>query len=168
MTNIIGICDLVYFYLNLCVSIILRVNNETTKDKNMRPIHKQAIILSAELSDQTDIQNKHQTDTLEARLKQKNASYKHLVGSYKGIREASFLIEVNDNFNLFDAEALGCRFGQESVLVLDEDRNASLVTLNIKLDTVKIGKLKAITNKEAIKLEAWSYCPLNNQFYGVV
>lgn len=134
----------------------------------MRPINKKCVIISAEDSTCSDNFNKRETDELESILKKRNASYKHLVGSYRGHREASFLVELDDNFDLDSAKYYSHRFGQESILLLDEDRNASLHYLDDQWVDDRIGKLKAITNNEAIKLEAWSYCPLNNQFYGVL
>ena len=52
-------------------------------------------------------------------------------------------------------------------MYLDEDRNALLVYSD-DIDNVVLGKFRDITPKQAQKLDAWSYCPLNDQYYGVL
>ena len=131
----------------------------------MRPINKKAVIISAELTKCTDKTNKHNTDILETLIVKHGLSYKHLVGSYKGIREASFLVEYDTQLPLILDWAE--KLEQESVLLLDEDRNAQLFDFKDQQGVI-IGKLQAITSKQAIKLENFSYCPLNNQFFGVL
>jgi hypothetical protein len=135
----------------------------------MRPINKKSVILSAELSTKDDEYNKQVTKTLHGFLNKNKIPFKELVGHYKGHNESSVLIELSDKFNLRQANDLSQWYDQECLMILDEDRNAIIYNeTDYGLTQVPLGKLKAITPKQAQKLDAWSYCPLNDQYYGVL
>ena len=131
----------------------------------MRPITKKCVIISAELT-KTPETNVHNSEVLETLIVKHGLSYKHMVGCYKGQREASFLVEYDTQLPLLLDWAK--RFNQESVLLLDEDRNARLSYISNSRKDMNIGKLKPVSKQEVLKLEAWSYCTLNHQFYGVL
>jgi len=135
----------------------------------MRPINKKCVILSAELDFQTPVVNKQDTDRLENYLIMDNFRYKTLIGCYKGNTEASFLVEYDNINEMVTLNKLAQHFDQETILLLDEDRNAVIYNESDNgLTQIPIGKLRNITPKQAQKLDAWSYCPINDQYYGVL
>ena len=135
----------------------------------MRPINKKCVILSAEQDICTDKTNRHNSQLLENQFKYNGLNYKHLIGSYKGKLEASFLVEYDSQNERRLINSLAGKFNQESVLLLDEDRNAVLYNESENgLTQIPLGKLKPITPRQAEKLDAWSYCPINDQYYGVL
>ena len=131
----------------------------------MRDVKRKCIIISAESSVRNDFNNKQNTDVLERYLEKYNYAYKPLIGHYKGVNECSFLVEYTDE-RLDMLLAWADVLDQESILKLDQDRNASLYYVNTG-EEVKIGALKSLDFKEVKNLSAWSYCPVLDQYYGV-
>jgi len=132
----------------------------------MRPIYKKAIIMSAERFDASMGQNSIATDELRAALASSNYSFKEVLGMYKGVSETSFFVEYNNGGALADLNSLASFYDQESILHLDEDRNASLVYCDSDEET-KVGLFQAIDKSEAFKLDAYTYCPQLNMYFAV-
>ena len=133
----------------------------------MKPINKKCVILSAELSTLDDKINRQRTTTMHGFLEKNKIPFKELIGFYKGHRESSVLIELTDKFDFKACQNIAEWYDQETILELDESRNAILCDVGFHFGT-PIGKLKAISFKQAQKLDAWSYCPMNDQYYGVL
>jgi hypothetical protein len=135
----------------------------------MRPINKKCVILSAELADLDDLVNSARNNQLDNHLKKSGLSYKHLISCYKNKTESSYLVEYDTLDQRNELEKLAQFYDQETILLLDEDRNAVLYNESeYGLTQIPLGKLRDISFNVAKELDAWSYCPVNDQYYGVL
>lgn len=91
-------------------------------------------------------------------------AFKDLTGSYKGVKERSYLVLTHNNTAYQAALNLARRCEQESVLLLDEERNAKLMYLN-DMYQIDIGVLTPVSKDEALEQDAWTYAPDLNQYY---
>lgn len=89
-----------------------------------------------------------------------------LLGVYNNVSENSYLVEDTEK-NFKAVYTLAKRYNQESILTLDQDRNAVLEYLDSNLKK-PIGKLRAITRDEALTLNAWSYNEYTDTYYSVL
>lgn len=87
--------------------------------------------------------------------------FKELKGSYKGQTEASYIVDASLLDNVL---GLAKAHRQESILILDQDRNASLYYVKSGLNT-PIGRLVPASEAVALSKEAWSYRPDLNTYY---
>lgn len=94
--------------------------------------------------------------------------FKELKASYKGVKETCFLIDLgmseNIPSNIAYLKSIASSYEQESILILDEHRNASLVYCQGNR-VESIGKFKAVSKKDAITQDGWTYDPYNDQYY---
>ena len=90
--------------------------------------------------------------------------FKALTGSYKGVQERSYLVLTHTDEAYRAALNLAKECNQESVLLLDEDRNAKLMYLD-DMHQIEIGVLTPVSKDEALKQDAWTYAHDLNQFY---
>jgi len=90
--------------------------------------------------------------------------FKDLTGSYKGVQERSYLVLTHTDTAFNAALKLAQKTEQESVLILDEDRNAKLMYLN-DMHQIEIGKLTPVSQDEALKQDAWTFSHDLNQYY---
>ena len=76
------------------------------------------------------------------------------LGYYKGNMELSIVLPLNP-LNLVMAKNFADKYNQESILVVDELSNASLLYQTNK--RLPLGKMKAIGDHEANKLESYTW-----------
>ena len=99
-------------------------------------------------------------------LKDHGFEFGEVEGCYKGVTEQSYLVEYEGGEELFQLFMLAVFYAQESVLVIDAERNAELMyTTDDRYE--KLGKLEPISNLQAEKLDAWTRTS-NGQYYGVL
>ena len=104
----------------------------------------------------------------ELTLHSSGIQFTRVLGSYKGDLEHSYMVHAKH----FDAiKELAKTFNQESILILDNERRASLVytdgTLIDGHDYTKIGQFKAVDERTAKAGDAWTYRANINQYYVV-
>jgi hypothetical protein len=93
--------------------------------------------------------------SVEKGLNSRNIAFKHVVGSYKGTVENSIVAVVEDDVKLDYIRALAFKHDdQESILVINEDRNAFL-EFNTGT-TEKLGAFRHIDALKASQLDAWT------------
>lgn len=88
---------------------------------------------------------------------------KALRGSYKGKTEISHLIEFQSLQDLRSILALAGEYSQESILVLDPERNAELYYIGGGIES--LGRFVNVTQDEALKQNAWTHCPILDAYY---
>lgn len=96
----------------------------------MRQINPTKIFISAERFDCSDTENEHRTTDLHGSLENRGYSFRYVAGNFNGKAETSFCVFANPGEILDTIDALvaiGCRFGQDSVLVVHGDNTAELV-----------------------------------------
>jgi len=93
------------------------------KDLDKEPF----VIVSAKTKNQSDIETFRQNHALKEYLSFHGYRYKLVSGRYNGEDEASFLLP---NISEADALSIATLFNQESILVVDENREARLVFTN--------------------------------------
>lgn len=120
------------------------------------------LIVSVYLSTNSSLDNITNHDTAKAALDALGVGYIELLGSYRGVVEKSLLI---DSSHKRVVEILARDYKQESYLLLESDRFASLVFGDGT--TVGLGYLHGVSRSEAMGLEAWSYRADLDQFYAV-
>jgi hypothetical protein len=101
-----------------------------------------------------------------------NPAYKPLEGSYKGQTERAWLCDA-DTFHKDTLAPLLARDGQESVLFLDNQRNAFLRFAAAKSDTSPyseegqeyLGEFRQADKTVAVKLDAWTRDPATGIYW---
>jgi hypothetical protein len=81
--------------------------------------------------------------------------FKRLIGSYKGSLEQSYLVVASEDKALYLVLGLARKFNQESVLIVDEERKATLKYIGSG-ETVKLGQFVSVSAIEAQGLENWT------------
>lgn len=76
------------------------------------------------------------------------------IGYYKGNMELSIVLPLNP-LNLVMAKNFADKYNQESILVVDELNNASLLYQSNK--RLPLGKMKAIGGHEVVSLESYTW-----------
>ena len=85
--------------------------------------------------------------------------FKKVLGSYKGVLEKSYMVLANEDKALNDVLTLAQKFDQESVLIVDENRVATLQYLDSILNvnsSHKLGRWTSIDALEAKNLDNWT------------
>ncbi len=93
-----------------------------------------------------------------------------MLGSYKGVEETSYITfyptdETKFNHAISKAKHIGRLYSQESILVVDQYRNAKLVYCNCGGKTESLGKWIECNEATAKLKDAWSYFPLKDKYY---
>lgn len=92
-------------------------------------------------------------------------------GCYKGTQSRCYIVDIGhdgDRYGMVNQETLNKVLGlaeaysQESVLILDSERNAQLYYLETQQLT-DLGKLRAVSRLEALQSDAWTY--VNSTYY---
>lgn len=91
-------------------------------------------------------------------------SVKQVEGSYKGEREVSYVVSVENDREYQKILKVAKLYKQESILYVNSDRYCTLVFLNIS-STQDIGKMRAVSPAYAMEQEAWTRD--GSQFYVV-
>jgi hypothetical protein len=88
-----------------------------------------------------------------------------LLGSYKGKKNPSYLIEIESKQELRRVLDCAKEANQESVLFLDQDRNATLMFIDMFVGDIELGRLVAVSEEEAKKEENWTFNPVTGVYY---
>jgi len=121
---------------------------------------KRVVLMSAELSTLSSFDNASRTESLRMLLTNKGYNITSVLGSYKGKLERAFLIDASEDI-IKPLTGVAGYFGQESILVVNEDQKSSLIYANGK--TEFIGTMGTIDNID--KVENWTL--VNGLFYSV-
>lgn len=119
----------------------------------MKPIRM--AIVSAERAEHDVDVNAARTEWLRDRLETSDLSALPAEGMYAGAAEKSFLVAVPRDAELAVIMELARVASQESVLVLDEDRQARLVFLDGRPD-VPLGIMREVSRARAIGAGAYT------------
>lgn len=120
------------------------------------------VIFSVEQTGVTDEQNSARVDMMPKVLRTKNIPFKKVIGYYFGTKEFSFIIPLADLPSVFSFIKL---FKQESILIVDEDRDCTLKFLNDDISNIRLGKLLNVTQDEAIKRDCYTYDYNNGNYF---
>lgn len=82
--------------------------------------------------------------------------FKKVLGSYKGILENSYMVLANEDDALKEVLRLATEFNQESILIVDENRVATLQWLTSPANATILGRWTCIDPLEAQSLENWT------------
>jgi len=129
---------------------------ERYNKKTLKPF----VIISAELDSNSNAENRFVSRNLLHILELNEINFKVVIGVYKGVKEISYLIiEPNVDQILH----LSAKYKQESILVVSEDRTASLSYSDGK--TESIGSWKEVTRLKAESCDCHTYDPILNTHY---
>ena len=121
---------------------------------------KPFVIISAERSINTAEENKKNHLDLWLQLKGEGFSIKEVEGVYKGTVEKSILVVLNQRWlavELATFKNYAAIFNQESILFVDEERNASLIFPYNKENSEKLGKFIAVSKGIAIQMSNYTF-----------
>lgn len=117
------------------------------------------VIISAELSTNSKYWNRVNTDDLRMRLKMgslgKSYQFIEAKGVYKGTKEKSFIVKVENQYDLIWVTNLAKMFNQESILYVDSRNNASLYYIESKTRE-KLGIFHKVPKSVADTLDAYT------------
>lgn len=93
--------------------------------------------------------------------------FKPLIGSYKGVIEQSYIINLNDWPTVLDTAAVK---NQESILFLGactsrDRRPAELVYLLDGIPAEGLGTFRSVPEAEAKAQDSWTYCPQMKEYF---
>lgn len=91
------------------------------------------------------------------------AQFKVLQGSYKGVKETSYLLDADFKDEVLK---LAKEYKQESILFVDETRQAFLIYLNDTSTSIPLGEFKAISNIS--NLDAYTVDIQTGQAYAAI
>lgn len=123
---------------------------------------QRVVILSAELSENSDKRNLMSTENLELCLQECNFKYKNAIGVYKGHKENSFVVLVDNNEDIETLKDFAFKnFYQESILETDIKGNAYLTYQD---NTSKLlGRLEQTSKDVATNMD--NYTIMNGKYY---
>lgn len=123
---------------------------------------QRVVILSAELSENSDKRNLMSTENLELCLQECNFKYKNAIGVYKGHKKNSFVVLVDNNEDIETLKDFAFKnFGQESILETDIKGNAYLTYQD---NTSKLlGRLEQTSKDVATNMD--NYTIMNGKYY---
>jgi hypothetical protein len=122
------------------------------------------VILSAELSTETEFFNLLRTNRLLNMIRDINLPFGVVEGYYKGVKENSVLVEIKNELDVETLLDFAKNFNQESILYSDENRESCLYICDNGLENPEmIGKLQAVSELEAKKLDSYTY--VNGAYY---
>lgn len=96
-------------------------------------------------------------DTMKSILEMNNLNFKEVVGSYQGVKEKSFMVDL-DNVNLDFFKSMGRLFQQDSILFVNDLNEATLIFMDNR-DSISLGKMKQVDKVEALNNEAFTWIP---------
>ena len=121
---------------------------------------KPFIIISAERFTNTIEENKKNHLDLWLQLKRDGFSIKEVEGVYQGTTEKSILVILNQRWlavELATFKNYAAIFNQESILFVDEERNASLIFPYNKENSEKLGKFIAVSKGIATQMSNYTF-----------
>lgn len=125
-------------------------------------ISSQVVILSAELSSLSSKENVRRSELLNDMLSELKMPFKPSEGVYKGMKESSFVVLVNDGAELETLKNFAFKnFNQESVLHQDANQEAFLVFQDGTIE--RLGRLEQVSKQEVETLDA--YTMMDGKFY---
>ena len=92
-----------------------------------------------------------------------NETYKLAKGSYKGNEERCYIINASKLSDVAKILELAKEHKQECFILLNEEREATKVFSNGKSE--KMGRLKTVSESEALKHESWTYDYNTDQYF---
>ena len=116
---------------------------------------KPFVIISAEKYINTAEENKKNHLDLWSQLKVEGFSIKEVEGVYEGTIEKSILVVLNKRWLAVELATFinyAAIFNQESILFVDEERNASLIFPYNRENSEKLGKFIAVPKGIAIQM----------------
>ena len=123
---------------------------------------QQVVILSGELSSLSSAENSRRTTLLNDMIAELRLPFKRAEGVYKGSKENSFVVVVNDQADIDAVTGFAFKaFGQESVLHQDSNQLARLIYSDGKMET--LGKLTQVSKELAETLD--NYTIMEGKFY---
>lgn len=103
---------------------------------------------------------------IEHDLKSKSLGFKIVKGSYKGTLETSILVIVDTDAKWNFIQDLAFRDGQESILLVNENRKANLVYRDYSVEP--IGDFRNVSAVQAAELENWTLDTEENLYYACI
>lgn len=113
-------------------------------------------------------QNHAQRKVLRRTLRNYGLPYKTVEGCYKGDRELSFLVVIDNNEWVSILREVGTVLGQESILWVDEEREAFLLECGGSYRDAHIGKFERVSPDKAETLDGWTYDSAADQYWSVL
>jgi hypothetical protein len=123
---------------------------------------EQVVILSAELSKLSSVENDRRTVLLNDMIAELKLPFKSAKGVYKGSAENSFVVIVREQADIDTLTGFAFKaFGQESVLHQDSNQLARLIYADGKMET--LGKLVQVSKELTASLD--NYTVMEGKFY---
>ena len=125
---------------------------------------QQCIILSASVEGETKANNEWRNRLLQDDLEAQGLDHIEVIGSYKGVVEAAFLVLTPDKVNREDVQELAKIYHQESVLHQNSVGECFL-RFSYKDTAEHLGKLEQVSQAEARAGEAFTYLPQSDTYW---
>ena len=131
------------------------------KLQNKKPL---IVILSAFKTGKSYKENKVRNNLLESMLHEHNLATKHVEGVWQGESEDSILVALNSKKDLETVKNFAFKnFDQDVILFSNENRDSILITKDG--GEIELGKLKRISEKEALKKQCFTYDPSSQTYW---
>ena len=104
-------------------------------------LNRMLVVLSAERTELSAELNAERTCDLQGRLVQDNFSFDRAEGCYKGDKEVSFVVQVENFREVLMLLRMSHDYGQECIMLVDA-RNKAFLLFNDKRSMVGLGRLQ--------------------------
>ena len=90
-------------------------------------------------------------------------NFKEVEGSYQGVKEKSFMVELDTEHTLDFFKAMGRWFKQDSILFVNDLNQAVLIFMDNR-EVVNLGEMKEVSKEVAESSEAFTFIPETNTY----
>jgi hypothetical protein len=130
----------------------------------MKHLKPEIMILSAMKDGYTYEDNMKRHELLKNMLFDIKAAFQEVEGVYKGQRELSVMVVLNNEVTKKVVSKFAfVNFGQESVLISDNNRDSKLHYGNGQMES--IGQLTQIPEHQALRLDNYTYVPSTQTYW---
>lgn len=132
----------------------------------MRMQYRPCVIFSVDRADLSKSQNGHNRFVAENEMKRMGIHYEKVLGVYQGNEEFSYIVTQMDKVK--QIHGMAKEYNQECIMTRDNENKCNLVYFDGR-PSMYLGKLKQVSQAEALANDAYTYSPsLGNYFMCVV
>lgn len=132
----------------------------------MRMQYRPCVIFSVDRSERSEAANAHARKIAEHDMRSLGIHFEKVLGVYQGQEEYSYIVTQMDKVGLI--RGMAKEFDQECIMTRDNENKCNLIYFDGR-PPLYLGKLKQVSQAEALANDAYTYSPsLKNYFMCVV
>ena len=104
-------------------------------------------------------------DSMKALLDLHSYKYIEVIGSYKGMIEKSFMVDMDELIKVGSLKTLARIFKQDSILFVNSRKKAVLVHTDMTKDSIYLGDMNEVDESIAKTKVSYTYIPSINKYF---